>query len=134
LAPQAAKGASRLVLFADGDDGPTERPKAQGQKPQAPPSPQAQELAATKDKDDEHTLFRTAQRIALNVAESFRPQPIENFALLLGDISVLLSFRIMEDLLIFPQPHLDIDAYPVAIQEGLSAYADPSAAISHIVK
>lgn len=56
----------------------------------------------------------------------------ENYALLLGDICVLLGFRLTEDILLSPVPRLDIDAYPDVIEKGLGLYAEPALAFGHV--
>lgn len=60
------------------------------------------------------------------------PPPPGNYPLLIGDLSVLLSFRSVEDTLTTPFPTLDIAASPDMIAKGLITYADPLHAAAHI--
>jgi len=52
--------------------------------------------------------------------------------LLICDIAILITFRTVEDMVLTPFPTIDVVASPDLIKNGLLAYADPSAAASHI--
>ena len=60
------------------------------------------------------------------------PAPVQNYALLICDIALLITFRTVEDMVLTPFPTFDVVASPDLIKNGLLAYADPFAAASHI--
>jgi len=61
------------------------------------------------------------------------PAPVQNYALLICDIALLITFRTVEDMILTPFPTVDVVASPDLIKTGLLTYADPFAAASHII-
>lgn len=115
-----------------------ERPKAQ--KPREPPlvsssSSSSSSPAAEREKEKESVdvLLDTMALLVKRAVDPFvNPAPIQNYALLIGDISILITFRTVEDMLLTPMPSLDITASPDLIRNGLIAYADPLSAATHV--
>jgi len=112
-----------------------ERPKAQKPMSSSSLASMAQ-TAARRDQQNMGELEVVGATLALLVARALdpflNPAPVQNYALLICDIALLITFRTVEDMVLTPFPTIDVVASPALIKNGLLAYADPFAAVSHI--
>lgn len=111
------------------DDEDQERPKAEK------PATTIARARGAKKMNYPDLLLRTFELLILKAINPFiKPAPIENYPLLVGDVAMLFSFRIFEDLMQSPFPSLDIYASPDLIANGIHAYADPATTLSHFYR
>ncbi len=113
-----------------------ERPKAQ--KPRVTTMASSSTTTAAnqppQDKAEMEVVGETLALLAKRALDPFlNPAPVENHALLVCDVSLLLSFRTVEDMILTPFPSLEVVGMSSdLIKNGLLAYASPMAAAAHI--